>query len=81
MQSVSQYRMKAGCISKIFECCLNRRKRTFNNTQRSNILKKQGEIIIEEHEKNTEFSNCIDEYNKFKKFLNRIRTRIMWPTV
>lgn len=51
MGSVSQIRMKSGCIPTRFECQPDRRKRTSNTTERPYALKKQRRILIEESEK------------------------------
>nr|XP_026489582.1 uncharacterized protein LOC113396028 [Vanessa tameamea] len=51
MGSVSQMRMKSGCMPTRFECQLDRRKRTSNTTERPYVLKKQRSILIEESEK------------------------------
>ncbi|XP_046961269.1 uncharacterized protein LOC124543853 [Vanessa cardui] len=51
MGSVSQMRMKSGCMPTRFECQLDRRKRTSNTIERPYVLKKQRRILIEESEK------------------------------
>ncbi|KAG5892592.1 hypothetical protein JTB14_036800 [Gonioctena quinquepunctata] len=54
MGSVSQVRMKPGCMPTKFQCQSNRRKRTSNATKRPYILKKQRKTLIEECEKDLE---------------------------
>ncbi|XP_041969402.1 uncharacterized protein LOC121726227 isoform X2 [Aricia agestis] len=51
MGSVSQIRMKQGCMPTKFECQPDRRKRTSDATERPYILKKQRKTLIEECQK------------------------------
>ncbi|XP_056635770.1 uncharacterized protein LOC130444578 [Diorhabda sublineata] len=48
MGSVSQVRLKPGCLPNKFDCQPGRRKRTCHNSEQLDILKKQRKIIIEE---------------------------------
>lgn len=48
MGSVSQVRMKPGCIPTKFQCQPDRRKRTSDTTERPYIQKKQRRTLVEE---------------------------------
>jgi hypothetical protein len=50
MGSVSQVRMKPGCIPSRFECQPNRRKRTSNTTERPYVIRKQRKLLFEDSE-------------------------------
>ncbi|GBP77502.1 hypothetical protein EVAR_98955_1 [Eumeta japonica] len=50
MGSVSQIRMKPGCVPSKFECQPDRRKRTSDSNERKYIAKKQRREVIEEVE-------------------------------
>lgn len=54
MGSVSQIRMKPGCMPTKFQCQSDRRKRTSDATERPYILKKQRKTLIEECQKDLE---------------------------
>ncbi|CAH2052144.1 unnamed protein product, partial [Iphiclides podalirius] len=57
MGSVSQVRMKPGCVPTKFECQPDRRKRTSSTIDRPYILKKQRKMLVEECEKDFEESS------------------------
>ncbi|XP_023019283.2 uncharacterized protein [Leptinotarsa decemlineata] len=59
MGSVSQIRMKQGCIPTKFSCQPDRRKRTSDTTKRQYILKKQRKMTIEQCEKEVEERSTI----------------------
>ncbi|XP_047034147.1 uncharacterized protein LOC124640422 [Helicoverpa zea] len=54
MGSVSQIRMKPGCMPTKFQCQPDRRKRTSDATPRPYIVKKQRKTLIEEYQKDLE---------------------------
>ncbi|XP_037872296.1 uncharacterized protein LOC119629683 [Bombyx mori] len=62
MGSVSQVRMKPGCIPTKFECQIDRRKRTANTKERPYIVKKQRLALIEEFEKSLEKKSITNKH-------------------
>lgn len=54
MGSVTQIRMKPGCMPTKYQCQPDRRKRTSDATERPYIIKKQRRTLIDECEKELE---------------------------
>lgn len=62
MGSVSQVRMKTGCIPIKFECQPDRKSRTSTNIERPYILKKQRLMAIKDCEKVLEERSIVTKY-------------------
>nr|XP_026498360.1 uncharacterized protein LOC113402354 [Vanessa tameamea] len=83
MGSVSQMRMKSGCMPTRFECQSDRRKRTSNTTERPYVLKKQRRILIKESEK--DFAEKIfftyKTFRTCKHFIRKFREHKTMPNI
>lgn len=62
MGSVSQVRMKPGCVPTRYECQADRRKRTSNTTERPYVLKKQRLMVVEECQKDFEEKSVVTKH-------------------
>lgn len=67
MGSVSQVRMKPGCIPKKFECQPDRKTRTSDTIERPYIRKKRKMMVLEECEKQLEESSMVKEHFDFEE--------------
>lgn len=67
MGSVSQVRMKPGCIPKKFECQPDRKTRTSDTIERPYIRKKRKMMALEECEKQLEESSMVTEHFDFEE--------------
>ncbi|GBP17857.1 hypothetical protein EVAR_7850_1 [Eumeta japonica] len=67
MGSVSQVRMKTGCMPTKFTCQPDRKTQTSNRTERPYVVKKRRMMILEECEKQFEESTIVKEPSSSKK--------------